>query len=127
MTKEELRKIREEDLPFFYRLLLKIPIISFTSSAAGLFWAIICPLFIILSFFFDFIILLSFPFPINCIIAAIVPAIIFVVFLKVMLTRLINWWNNFVVSGYTQRKIEEVIDEYVALINKGQKTKKKQS
>lgn len=124
MTEEELRKIEEEDLPFFYRLILKIPIISLNSSAAGLFWAIICPIFIILSFFFDFIILLSFPFPINCIIAAVVPAIIFVLFLKVMLTRLINWWNNFVVSGYTQRKIDEVIDEYMALVNKRTKNRK---
>ena len=114
---QKLKRIEEKDLPFPYRFLIKIPLKSLGSSS-GIFWALVCPVLIFLNFFFDFFILVYFSFPINIILALAVPAVVFILFVRVVLERFINWWNNFVVSGYVKRDLGEVLDEYITLIGR---------
>jgi len=59
-----------------------------------------------------------FSFPINLALTFVIPVLIFILFMRVMLERMINWWNGFIASGYTQRELSKVIDEYVSLIKK---------
>ena len=120
---QKLKRIEEKDLPILYRLLFKIPLKSLGSSS-GAFWALVCPILLLLNFFFDFFILVYFPFPINIILALVVPAVVFILFVRVILERFINWWNNFVVSGYVKKDLEEVLDEYITLIGRNEEGEK---
>ena len=120
---QKLKRIEEEDLPILYRLLIKIPLKSLGSSS-GIFWALVCPILVFLNFFFDFFILVYFSFPINIILALAVPAVVFILFVRVILERFINWWNNFVVSGYVKRDLEKVLDEYITLIGRNEESEK---
>jgi len=120
---QELKRIEEKDLPILYRLLIKIPLKSLGSSS-GIFWAFVCPILVFLSFFFNFFILIYFSFPINIILAFVVPAVVFILFVRVILERLINWWNNFVVSRYVKRNLEEILDEYITLIGRNEESEK---
>jgi hypothetical protein len=46
MSEEKLKKIDKNKLPFFYRLILKVPGANLIgSSSSGIFWAIIVPIF----------------------------------------------------------------------------------
>ena len=120
---QKLKRIEEKDLPIPYRFLIKIPLKSLESSS-GIFWALVCPILLLLNFFFDFFILVYFPFPINIILALVVPAVVFILFVRVILERFINWWNNFVVSGYVKKDLEEVLDEYITLIGRNEEGEK---
>ena len=120
---QKLKRIEEKDLPIPYRFLIKIPLKSLGSSS-GIFWALVCPILLLLNFFFDFFILVYFPFPINIILALVVPAVVFILFVRVILERFINWWNNFVVSGYVKKDLEEVLDEYITLIGRNEEGEK---
>ena len=120
---QKLKRIEEKDLPIPYRFLIKIPLKSLGSSS-GIFWALVCPILLLLNFFFDFFILVYFPFPINIILALVVPAVVFILFVRVILERFINWWNNFVVSGYVKKDLEEVLDEYITLIGRNEESEK---
>ena len=120
---QKLKRIEEKDLPILYRLLFKIPLKSLGSSS-GAFWALVCPILLLLNFFFDFFILVYFSFPINIILALAVPAVVFILFVRVMLERLINWWNNEAVTGYVKRDLEEVLDEYITLIGRNEEGEK---
>jgi len=120
---QKLKRIEEKDLPIPYRFLIKIPLKSLESSS-GIFWALVCPILLLLNFFFDFFILVYFPFPINIILALVVPAVVFILFVRVILERFINWWNNFVVSGYVKKDLEEVLDEYITLIGRNEESEK---
>ena len=120
--KQKFKKINKKDLPIFYRLILKIPLLSL-GSFSGLFWAIFVPIFIVLNFFLDLFIMVYFSFPINLALTFVIPVLIFTLFMRVMLERMINWWNSFIVSGYTQRELSKVINEYVSLIKNKRKAK----
>ena len=120
---QKLKRIEEKDLPIPYRFLIKIPLKSLGSSS-GIFWALVCPILVFLNFFLDFFILVYFSFPINIILALVVPAVVFILFVRVILERFINWWNNFIVSRYVERDLEEVLDEYLTLIGKNEESEK---
>ncbi|RLI22572.1 hypothetical protein DRO54_00890 [Candidatus Bathyarchaeota archaeon] len=125
-SNDKLRRIEKKHLPLFYRLILKIPMLKITGSFSGFFWTVICPIFILLNSFINFFILIYFKFPINVVLASLVPIFLLIILVKVTLKRLINWWNNFVVGGYTRRDVNEVLNEYMALINKEKEKSSKQ-
>jgi hypothetical protein len=111
----------------FYRLLLKIPIPSISTSIAipsGIFWAVIMPIFLFLDFFINIYFLIGFPFPINIFLVCVVPIAILVIFVRVTVDRFINWWNSAVVGGYKQRELKKVLQEYLALRENKDKKRK---
>jgi hypothetical protein len=126
MEQEKLEKIDREKLPLFYRLLLKVPIPSISTSidiSSGIFWAVIFPIFLFLDFFLNIYFLVGFSFPINIFLVCVVPVAILVIFVRVTIDRFINWWNSAVVGGYTQRELKKVLQEYLALRENKDKTK----
>jgi hypothetical protein len=127
MEKEKFEKIDREKLPLFYRLLLKVPIPSISSTlidiSSGIFWAVIFPIFLFLDFFLNIYFLVGFSFPINIFLVCVVPVAILVIFVRVTIDRFINWWNSAVVGGYTQRELKKVLQEYLALRENKDKTK----
>ena len=46
---QKLKRIEEKDLPILYRLLIKIPLKSLGLSN-GIFWALVCPILVLLNF-----------------------------------------------------------------------------
>jgi len=123
MSESEIREISERDLPWFYRLILKIPGAEFLENAGGLFWAIIVPAFLSMEFFLSLFLILSFPFPVNVVLVSIIPSATLVLFVKVTLKRFINWWNaNFGESRF-EWNIEKALDEYLSMLGRNEKEK----
>lgn len=116
---KEFLRIERERLPLFYRLILKMPIPTISTSVnipSGIFWAIILPIFLFLDFFLNIYFLLRFIFPINIFLVCVVPVAGLVVFVRVTIDRFINWWNSSVVGSYAQRDIKKIVEEYVTLL-----------
>lgn len=118
MSQTEAKKIDRNQLPLIYRLLLKIPGANFFGScSSGIFWAIVIPIFLFLEFFLTMILLLAFSFPMNIVAAAAIPAVVLLIFARISLERSINWWN-LAIGETTTRNIDEMIPEYLDLVNK---------
>lgn len=127
MTKDELKEIKEKDLPWFYRLLLKIPGDEFLESAGGVFWAILMPIFLVAEFFFSFFLIVFFPFPVNIALVSTIPTVTFMLFAKISLKRFINWWNaNFGESRFIW-DVEKALDEYLSILKRKKKSFKEKS
>jgi hypothetical protein len=121
MSKEDLNEIDKSKLPFFYRLIMKVPGVDFlVSSSSGIFWAIIVPIFLIFEFFLNFMLLVLFPFPINILLASIIPGVILLIFVRISLERFINWWNLNVGSNF-KWDVEQSMQEYLTLLKKREK------
>ena len=113
MEKQELRQLNRDSLPWFYRLLLRIPMANmFEGASSGIFWAIIVPCFLAVEFILSIFLLVYFVFPINIIIAGIVPATIFLIFVRISLERFINWWNASIDTSF-KWNVERMAQEYI--------------
>jgi len=122
MNERKLKKIDRNKLPLFYRLILKIPGVDFLeSSASGVFWGIVVPIFLGLEFFLNLFLLLFFPFPINIVLTSIIPVAVLIIFIRISLERFINWWNLTVGGRSREWNVEETMQEYLALLKKKEK------
>ena len=117
MKEKEFKKITEKNLPWFYRLILKVPGTDFLEGAGGIFWGVLVPIFLAGEFFLSLCLLIFFPFPVNVILTFIVPAATFMLFLKVSLKRFINWWNATFGEPF-KWDIERAVEEYVNLLKR---------
>lgn len=121
MSKEELKKIDSKKLPYFHRLLLKIPGANLlANSSSGVFWAIVVPIFMSLEFFLSLFLLIAFSFPTNVVLAAIVPSFVLVAFLRISLERFINWWNA-TIDPSLEWNAEKKVQDYIDLIRRKKK------
>jgi len=123
MSEQEFKKIDRDKLPLIYRLILKVPGAEFLENcSSGIFWAIVMPVFLMIEFFLNMFILIYFRFPLNIILASIIPTTIFLIFVRISLQRFINWWNSEVASQGFKWNLEEKIQEYLAMLkNKEEK------
>lgn len=117
---EEFKEIKEEDLPCFYRLILKVPGAEFLENAGGVFWAILMPIFLAFEYFLNIYFLISFPFPANVVLILIVPTVTFVLFVKISLKRFITWWNANFGKSHFEWNIEKTINEYLNLLEENE-------
>ena len=123
MDGDKLKEITVKELPWFYKLVLKIPGTDYVESAGGLFWGILVPTFLILEFFLSLFLLVYFTFPTNVILILVIPLSTFAMFVKITLKRFINWWNaNFGKSGL-EWNIDKTLQEYVDLFKRQNKEK----
>jgi hypothetical protein len=117
MSEQKLKKIDKSRLPFFYRLILKVPGANFLeNSSSGIFWGIVVPIFLVLEFFLSLFLLLLFPFPINIVLTSIIPVAVLMIFLRISLERFINWWNLNVGESSFKWNVEETMQEYLAML-----------
>jgi hypothetical protein len=118
MGKGNVRKTLKNRLPWYYRLILKIPGADVLENiSSGLFWAIVVPIFLLLEFFFTLFALVYFPFPINVCMASIIPVAILLVFIRISLERFINWWDA-TVNDSLEWNIDKTMPEYMKLLKK---------
>ncbi len=123
MTEPKARPIDKNKLPWYYRLILKIPGSEFVeSTSSGIFWGLIVPVFLVLEFALNITLLLFFPFPTNIALVIIIPAAILLVFLRVSMERFINWWNSTVDNSF-EWNIEKTMPEYLDLLKKREEKK----
>ena len=116
-ARERRRTIDRNQLPLFYRIILKIPGANLIESASGAFWAICVPIFIFLDTLANLWLLMAFNFPTNIILMAIVPTIALILFIRIDFERFINFWNlNFLKSS--EWNIERAVQEYADLTRK---------
>jgi len=116
MEEAELKRIEERNLPWFYKLVLKIPGTGFLENAGGIFWAILAPIFLMAESFLSMYLLLAFSFPTNIILTSVVPAATFLLFLKISLKRFMNWWNAMCSESGFEWNIEKTLDDYISLL-----------
>jgi len=120
-------KIDERKLPLIYRLILKLPKPSLDflpEFSHGIYWAVIVPIFLTLESFMSLFLLVGFPFPLNLLLAGIIPTIIFILFLRISLERFINWWNANVAHSGFEWNVEKSAKEYLDFLEK-KKSKRK--
>ena len=130
LTREEL-----EQIPLRYRWLLKLflrlpnPSIPFAvlkklPEIEGVFWAVLAPIFLVLYFFFDIWLFsylsLHFGFPLNVFLGLLMPAVVFVFFLRIQLERMILWWRN-VRAGSREWEVSRRVEELVEAFKKQRK------
>jgi hypothetical protein len=119
MSEEKLKKIDKNKLPFFYRLILKVPRANFLGSV--FFWNFLgynsANIFGFRIFLKP---LLAFIFSIsnNIVLTSIIPVAILIVFVRISLERFINWWNLNVGESSFKWNVEETMQEYLAILNK---------
>jgi len=123
MSVSDLKKIDKTKLPWYYRLVLKIPGTSFIEDASGVFWSILVPIFMIFEFFLSMFLLLMFPFPANIVLTAIIPTAVFLAFIRITLERFINWWNLTIGKSSFEWNIEKTMQEYIASLKKKEQRK----
>jgi hypothetical protein len=112
MSKQKLKRIDRDKLPFWCRFILKVPGAEFLENcSSGVFWAVVVPVFIILEFSLSFFLLVYFRFPINIFLVSIIPTIIVLIFARISLERFINWWNSEVAKEDFKWNIEEEMQE----------------
>lgn len=123
MSDNKVKRINMKELPWYYKLVLKIPGTDFLENAGGIFWGVITPTFLILEFFLSIFLMISFPFPINLVLTSIIPISTFMIFLKITFDRFINWWNAiFGNSGFVWN-VDKTLQEYVNLLKKQEEEK----
>jgi len=119
-------KIDRRKLPLIYRLILKLPMPSLDflpQVSHGIFWAVIVPIFMVLESYLALVLLLAFAFPTNIILAGAIPAMIFIIFLRIQFERFINWWNATIAQQGFEWNVEKATREYLDL-QKNHKSKK---
>ncbi|MGB9134464.1 MAG: hypothetical protein WCC63_02595 [Candidatus Bathyarchaeia archaeon] len=110
------REIHEGSLPWLYRLLLRLPGVSRIERASGLFWVLVVPILVFLNVLLSLVLLLMFPFPLNILLVAVVPASLLAVFVRLGLERFINLWNLIVATSAVEWNIEKSTKEYIELL-----------
>jgi hypothetical protein len=122
------QKFHEGSLPWFYRLLLRLPGVGRIETAPGLFWVLVVPILVFLSILLSLVLLFTFPFPLNILLVAVVPASLFVVLVRLGLERFINLWNLIVAASAVEWNVEKSTKEYVELLeNQGRRERSEPS
>jgi len=123
MGESKVKELDRNELPWYYRLILKIPAADFLENiSSGLFWAMIVPIFLGLESFLALFLLLYFPFPMNVGMALVIPVVILVMFLRISLERFLNYWNG-TVKDSQEWNIDKTMPEYLELLKKRNKEK----
>jgi hypothetical protein len=118
MGEGDVRRTVEDRLPWYYKLILKIPGTDVLENvSSGLFWAMVVPIFLLVEFFFTLFAVVSFPFPTNIGVASVIPVAVFLVFLRISLQRFINWWGANV-NDAPEWNIDKTMPEYIKLLKK---------
>lgn len=118
MNENKSKEFSMDKLPWFYKLILKIPGTDFLESAGGIFWGIMVPIFMSLDAYLTLFLLVFFPFPINVVLIATIPITILLIFIKIILERFINWWNSVFGKSRFEWNVEKAVQEYVSLLKK---------
>lgn len=124
MNENKSKEFSMDKLPWFYKLILKIPGTDFLESAGGIFWGIIVPIFMSLDVYLTLFLLVFFPFPINVVLIATIPITILLIFIKIILERFINWWNSVFGKSRFEWNVEKAVQEYLSLLKKKEEKNK---
>jgi|Deesub1362B_J571_1020462.scaffolds.fasta_scaffold00360_10 hypothetical protein len=125
MDNDDLKKIDVKELPWFYRLALKIPGTEYLDKTGGIFWTIGITTFIFLEFFLSLFLLMYFPFPLNIALTLTIPFAILLAFVKITLKRFLNWWNAVFGGSSFEWNVDRVLEDYISLLEKQKKRHKK--
>ena len=121
MSDSGAQEVNRNKLPWFYRLILKIPGTDFVESSGGIFWGVVVPVFVVLEFLLSLFLILSFPFPANIVLVGIIPTAVLMIFLRISLGRFLNWWNSTFGESRFEWNVEKTLEEYYALLERKKK------
>ena len=124
---------KEVKLPFWYRWILKLPAPNmflsrrFPVITGLLLFGILPTLIVFFSFFGVFFILASpvLDFPLNYILALLVPGVFALFWLRLQLERALNWWKS-MREQPMHWDVEKSVEEYTNLLKEQRKKKEAQ-
>lgn len=128
--KEEIRRIQLEDLPFFHRLVLKLPSpnLNFLPDVSkGVFWAFIVPIFIASQSFLTLYLLIAFRFPLNLLLVGAIPSFICLMAFRMSLERFLILRNTVVAQTGYKWDLKKSAQEYYMLLEKKKRQKTRYS
>jgi len=129
LSREELDQIPPR-YRWLIKLFLKLPnpgfpyfVLKKLPGIEGIFWAVVTPILLTL-YFLSSIWLIAFLslhviFPFNILLGLLIPAVIFVFFLRIELERTILWWKNLQSPG-KEWDISKVVEELSEVFKKKQ-------
>jgi hypothetical protein len=120
----------ESDLPWFYRLVLRLPRLSledFPERLQGLFWVLILPVFVMVDFFVDFGLLGCLPFPYNFVSVVVFTSILVMFMLRIFLERALNTRRAIISEGRFRWDIERSFQQYSELLEKHKRDKEEKN
>jgi hypothetical protein len=113
---------RSEDLPLFYKIILKFPKLSLDALSGneklhGIFWAAILPSLLLGDFFLNMLLMTVLSFPFNVISVAAVNSLIMLLILRILVERTLNSEKAYLSQGFNWN-LEKSLEDYFLLIHK---------
>jgi len=117
----------EPKLSLWHRLLLKVPKLSLDSFPEyfhGVFYSIVLPIFLIVTFVLTALFLVFIPFPFNYLAASVIPVFLMLYFGRTMTERFINWYK----ASFAKPKewdVDKTSNEYFELLEQQKNRREK--
>lgn len=111
----------DNNLPFYLRLLLKIPkmsLESFSATFQNIFWTVLLPLMLMGYSFLNLILLILLPFPWNYASVIGVAFVLMLFMLRIFLDRELNTAKAMLKEGNFRWNVERAIEDYFQLLKK---------
>jgi len=120
----------EPDLPWFYKLILRLPRLSledFPEKLQGVFWVVVLPVFLMADFFVNLALLGCLPFPYNFVSMFAFTSIVVMLILRIFLERALNARKAIVSEGRFRWDLERSFDQYSELLERHKKDKEEET
>lgn len=117
-------------IPLLYRIILKVPRLSiegFAPEWQGIFWAIGLPLFIIGTFWFNFVLLVLLEFPINYASIGVINLVILLFITRILVERRLKLEEALLNEKGFNWDIDRKAHEYIELLKRGSSKSKKEN
>lgn len=112
-----------DDLPLFYRLVLRLPLLSldgFLDKYQGIFWAVVVPALLAVYFFTDMLLFVCLHFPFNWLSVTGLTSVVCLLIIRIYVERIVQA-RNALFQEFKQRDIREVLNDYLGLCEKRNK------
>lgn len=123
-------EINYKRLPWFYRLVLKLPKPTLENSSNtmhGLFYGLVLPILMVVSVFVNVIAIAYLPTPVNLLVIGSIVGMVFLIFLRIQLERFINSLNAVAKKEPLEWNIDKSLRGYFKLIQKTELVKGEES
>lgn len=109
-----------KDLPLMYRLILKFPKLSlegYSEKFQGIFWVVVVPIFLIVDFCVNLLILVFLPFPINYLGFFVATSFVAILIIRILVDRTLDTSKAMLKEGHPW-DIDKAVQGYLQLLHK---------
>jgi hypothetical protein len=116
------KRSQREDLPIFYKIILKVPKLSLDALSGneklhGIFWAAILPSLLFGDLFLNMLLIAVLIFPFNVLSVIAINSLIILLILRILVERALNSEKAYLSQGFNWN-LEKSLEDYFLLIHK---------